>query len=175
MVTALRPKWGLGLVVIAMAAVAVLVTSCGGGPSGAGPRVGATAPDFTLTTLDGGTLTLDQFRGKPVFLNFWTTWCPACREEMPYIQELLADQESYGFVVLTVDLAESPATVRGFMEKESYTFPVGLDTSGQVGNMYNVTGLPTTYLIDSQGVIRRVKVGPFVNKDAMLKEMRALR
>lgn len=167
----LRPRWGLGLAATILLVLA-LVASCSG-PGG--PRVGAVAPDFMLPTLDGGTVTLSQLRGKPVFLNFWATWCPACREEMPHIQKLFLEQDTHGFVVLTVDLAESPATVKSFMEKEGYTLPVALDTAGRIGNLYNVPPLPTTYILDSQGVVRQVRVGAYPNKEAMLAQMKAIR
>lgn len=175
MLTGLRLKRGLWSAVTILMALALLLTSCSIGSVSPAPHMGATAPDFTLPTLDGGTVTLSQFRGKPVFINFWATWCPACQGEMPFIQKLLADQEAQGFVVLTVDLREASSTVKTFMDKNGYNFPVALDAGGSVGGAYSVEYLPTTYIVDSKGVVRQVRTGAYPNEEAMLAQIKAVR
>jgi thiol-disulfide isomerase/thioredoxin len=83
------------------------------------PRAGFRAPDFTLTTLDGETVTLSDLRGQPVLINFWATWCPPCRAEMPAIQAAYEQYAAQELVVLGVDMAESPQTVAGFVQESS--------------------------------------------------------
>ena len=124
-------------------------------PTTAAPQVGFLAPDFTATTLAGETVTLSQLRGTPVVLNFWATWCPPCRAELPHFQ---AAHEAQGdrATILAVDEREDPQQVAGFAQRLGLTFPIPLDTDGRIGVQYRVRALPTTYFIDANGVIRRV-------------------
>ncbi|RME43798.1 MAG: TlpA family protein disulfide reductase [Chloroflexi bacterium] len=124
-------------------------------PTTAAPQVGFLAPDFTATTLTGETVTLSQLRGRPVVLNFWATWCPPCRAELPHFQ---AAHQAYGdqVAILAVDEREDPQQVAGFAQRLGLTFPIPLDTDGRVGVLYRVRAFPTTYFIDADGVIRRV-------------------
>lgn len=118
------------------------------------------APDFTLTDKNGKKVTLSSFRGKVVLLNFWATWCPPCRQEMPSMEKLFQSfHDRTDFVMLAVDSQEPLTTVEPFLKKYGYTFPILLDTTGEVGSMYSVTGIPTTYLIDAQGRVIAGKVG----------------
>lgn len=130
------------------------------------PRTGFTAPNFTLETLDGGSITLSALRGRPVILNFWTTWCPPCREEMPFLQQAYLDFQTQGLVVLAVNLTDqdSPEEVRDFVTRYHLTFPIALDRRGDVSRKYRITGLPTSFLVGSDGVIRQVVVGGFMNE-----------
>ena len=124
-------------------------------PTVAAPQVGFLAPDFTATTLTGESITLSELRGKPVVLNFWATWCPPCRAELPHFQ---AAHEAYGgrAIILAVDERENPAQVAGFAQQYGLTFPIPLDLDGRIGVQYRIRALPTTYFIDADGVIRRV-------------------
>jgi len=118
------------------------------------------APDFSLQTPEGWTVTLSAFRGQVVLLNFWATWCPPCREEMPSIQRLhrkLADQ---GLVVLAVDVDESHRLVAKFMKDFGLSFPALLDAGSEVSSRYGVRGLPTTWLVDRRGRLVGGAVGP---------------
>jgi peroxiredoxin len=103
--------------------------------------VGDLAADFTLIDLDGQAVTLSSLRGQPVMLNFWASWCAPCRSEMPDIQAVyikrLADSPS--LVILSINLGESAATVRKFMEDNHYTFPALLDSQKSVALLYDVT------------------------------------
>lgn len=123
-----------------------------------GLSIGQVAPDFSLTTLDGEPFTLSKLRGKPVVLNFWATWCGPCRRELPALQ---AASERYGdqVAIIGVDQAEAAATVQSYVDSLELTFAIPMDTDNAVGSTYGVRGLPTTYFIDSQGVIRRVWSG----------------
>jgi thiol-disulfide isomerase/thioredoxin len=124
-------------------------------PTTVAPQVGFLAPDFTATTLAGQSVTLRQWQGRPVVLNFWATWCPPCRAELPHFQ---AAHEAYGdeVVILAIDEREDPRHVAGFARQFGLTFPIPLDTDGRMGVEYRVRSLPTTYFIDADGVIRRV-------------------
>ncbi len=128
-----------------------------------GPEIGNLAPDFQLNNLDGQSVSLGDFRGKPVLVNFWTSWCPPCRSEMPFIQDIFTDKKwaDAGLVVLAIDISESPSTVREFVKKYGLTFPVLLDIARDVSLEYYVRAVPTTFLIDREGIIREIRIGPF--------------
>jgi peroxiredoxin len=130
------------------------------------PAPGRTAPDFQLQDLDGQAVSLSGLLGKPVMVNFWATWCGPCRQEMPFIQEVYNDPEwaEAGLVILAVNIGQSPEVVREFMDDNGLTFTVLLDTKSEVAEMYNVSGIPTTYFVDKNGIIGDVKIGTFRNK-----------
>lgn len=134
-----------------------LVLTFGAAAVRVGVKVGESAPNFKLTNLAGKEVSLADFKGKAVVLNFWATWCPPCRAELPDFQK--EHKEAKDFVILTVNEQEDKKTVQSFMDKGKYTFPVLLDTQGKVGNLYQVRGIPTTYFIDKKGVIVDVTVG----------------
>lgn len=130
----------------------------GSGDTPTGNRVGDYAPDFTLEQVEGGQVSLSQFRGQPVLVNFWTTWCRYCLAEMPLIQ---AGYEQFGgrLVVLAIDEGESLEWVSDFVRQEGYPFPVLLDSDLSVGGLYRVNGYPISYFIDGDGIIRYVAAG----------------
>jgi peroxiredoxin len=119
------------------------------------------APDFALPDLDGRVHRLSDFRGKLVFLNVWTTWCPPCRMEMPLMERLYQRLQGRDFVMLAVSQDEAGvSTVRAFVEQMKLSFPVLVDPAGIVSTRYGVTGYPETFLIDQSGnVIERI-IGP---------------
>ncbi len=124
------------------------------------PRPGKEAPDFTLETLDGETIRLSDLRGKIVLINFWATWCPPCREEMPALQAAYEKHRDEGFLILGVDLQEAPDTVRAFRDEFGITFPLLLDRDGAVFNLYRIQAIPTSFFVDPQGTIQVLHVGP---------------
>jgi peroxiredoxin len=130
------------------------------------PTPGGPAPDFQLQDLDGQTVSLSSLLGKPVMVNFWATWCGPCRVEMPFIQEVFKDPEwvEAGLIILAVNAGQSPEVIQEFMEDNGLTFTVLLDTETEVAKLYNVSGIPTTYFIDKNGIIKDVKIGTFRNK-----------
>lgn len=112
------------------------------------------APDFTLNTLDGKKVSLKEFRGKVVFLNFWATWCPPCVIEMPAMEALHKRFKDKGLIVMAVNSEEGAAKVSKFIKKKSYTFLVLLDSAGSVSaDTYRAIGFPTTYLINRRGMV----------------------
>jgi len=118
-----------------------------------------TAPDFALQTLDGETIRLSDYHGQVVLINTWATWCPPCRDEMPDLEAYYRRRQADGFVVLAVNSQESPDTVAAFLEEYDFTFPVLLDPDGVVTRDYRVYGLPTSFFIGRDGVVRGVWSG----------------
>ncbi len=117
------------------------------------------APDFALKDLNGQEVKLKDHRGKIVFLNFWATWCPPCREEMPSMEELFAEFKTRDFAMFAIDLRENPSEVKAFKEKMDLSFPILLDTDGSVGLEYAVRSIPTTYLVDREGYLIGAALG----------------
>ena len=120
---------------------------------------GVEAPDFELEYLDGGKRTLSSFRGQVVFLNFWATWCPPCREEMPSMQELHEQLSDSGLAILAVDLQEPKSAVQKYIDEFELSFHIPLDIDGKVGATYGVRSIPTTYIIDREGMVLAVAIG----------------
>jgi thiol-disulfide isomerase/thioredoxin len=145
------------LLLVSMAMSGVLFAGC----SSSGPEISKLAPDFTLTGLDGQEVSLSDFRGQPVLLNFWATWCGPCSMEMPFLQDIYEKWTGKGLVLLAVNIQEDPIKVKAFVEGAGYTFPVLLATGNEVPLAYNIRGIPATFFIDADGVIRDIKIGAF--------------
>ncbi|WP_026699874.1 thiol-disulfide oxidoreductase ResA [Salibacterium aidingense] len=120
---------------------------------------GDVAPNFVLSTIDGESVELKDFRGKGVFLNFWGTYCPPCEEEMPYMDKLYQEFEDRGVEVLAVNVGESNLAVNRFASRHDLTFPIPMDENKNVLNRYGIGPLPSTFLIDENGVVQRVLLG----------------
>jgi peroxiredoxin len=132
------------------------------------PRI-EEAPEFALQTVDGRTVKLSDYRGQVVLLNTWATWCPPCRAEMPDLEAYYRDHQDDGFVVLAINSQESVDTVTGFLGDHGFTFPVLLDPDGVVMSSYEIRGLPTSFFIDRDGMVRGVWSGQL--SPARLKEL----
>lgn len=137
------------------------------------PLKGHPAPDFTLQTLDGESLSLSDLQGQAVVLNFWATWCPPCRAEMPELQAAYEDYGPGGLVVLGVNQGEDQATVKAYQEELNLTFPVVLDTQFEVSETYQINSLPTTFFIDRDGIIREIVVGQ-MNAALLKQQLRSI-
>jgi len=125
-------------------------------------QVGQPAPDFTLRTLDGSEATLSDYLGRPVLINFWASWCPPCRLEMPDLVRAYETHKAKGFVVLAVDLTfqDTLEDARAFVEEFNMTFPVLLDESGEVTQgLYQIMGLPMSVFVNRVGIVSRVQIG----------------
>jgi thiol-disulfide isomerase/thioredoxin len=109
--------------------------------------------DFSLPLVEGKTRSLGSYKGKVVFLNFWATWCGPCRSEMPSIESLYKKFGDKGFEILAVNCAEDKATVSSYLKNGGFSFPVLLDPDGRVSLNYGVQSIPTTFLIDRDGMI----------------------
>jgi len=124
--------------------------------------VGMEAPDFSLPDLEGNKRQLSDYRGKVVFLNFWATWCKPCKEEMPSMQILWENFKPEDFVILAVsmDRVTTQKDIPPFIESLRLTFPVLMDSWGQTDKRYKLTGVPETYIIDQEGILREKVIGP---------------
>ena len=155
----------LFIVILLLGAAWTLLSADKSGGSTAGrvpaPQKGFLAPDFTLETLDGESVTLSDLRGQAVLVNFWATWCPPCRAEMPAFQEAYKDYEEQGFVIVAVNatLQDNPADIAAFIAEYGLSFPVVLDVEGEANRLYQVQSLPTSFFIDKEGVISEVVIG----------------
>jgi len=122
-----------------------------------GLSIGAAAPDFQLKTLAGDTVKLSDLRGKKVMLNFWATWCPPCKAEMPEM-ERFSKQIGDDTVILAVNI-DPQLDVQGFVNENKITFPILLDAEDKVNEAYQVLSIPTTYFINSKGIIQNKYTG----------------
>ncbi|MFP5108024.1 redoxin domain-containing protein [Neobacillus sp. C211] len=122
-----------------------------------GLAIGAKAPDFELKTLTGETVKLSNLKGKKVMLNFWATWCPPCKAEMPAMEQFSKQMEK-DIVILAVNI-DPQLDVQGFVDENKITFPIPLDADDKVNETYQVLSIPTTYFIDSKGMIQNKYVG----------------
>lgn len=135
---------------------------------------GELAPDFMLKNIAGEEKKLSDYRGKLVYLNFWATWCVYCDEEMPDLQAL--SEENEDLVVLAVNVREDKDLVESYLEEGGYTFPVLLDETGDISAKYLVSGMPTTYFINTKGILLD-RIPGMMEKDQMeeiLGKMREL-
>jgi cytochrome c biogenesis protein CcmG/thiol:disulfide interchange protein DsbE len=137
-----------------------------GGFTGAGsqpaPVTGSLAPDFKLADLKGGELALSQMRGKMVIINFWATWCPPCKEEMPLLQAF-AKQHLADTILLGVNYDEEAPTVQRFADENHLTFPILLDPGGKISDLYRVRAYPSTFFIDITGKVSAYHIGILSN------------
>jgi thiol-disulfide isomerase/thioredoxin len=138
--------------------------------TGAAARPGTTAPDFTLKDLDGKEWTLSQLKGQPVMVNFWATWCKPCKIEMPLLEKVYQKYKDQGFIILAVDIKGDlgEAAVRQYVQELGLTFPVVMDTTGQVENTYRVRAYPTSVFVGRDGTVVDIKRGAIIG-DAELE------
>ena len=129
-----------------------------------GTGVGNLAPDFQLQSLNGQSVSLIGLQGKPVLLNFWATRCSPCVSEMPYLQEIYNEWSEAELILLAINIGESSAKVKEFMQSHSLSLPVLLDTNQDIAQEYNIRYIPTTFLIDRKGIIQATKVGAFSSR-----------
>jgi thiol-disulfide isomerase/thioredoxin len=165
-------------VMLIMVALMLASTSCAGVsevggvvPSGQGdqlpaaPRPGHPAPEIILLDLKGTPVKLSAFRGKPVVINFWATWCPPCRAEMPDIETVWQRHKDKGLVIIGVDVGEDPETVSKYVEKGGFTWLFILDSGGEVfRDLYKGAAFPSSFFVDSQGVIQDLSIGALNEK-----------
>ena len=161
--------------VAGVAALVALLTVNVAGPGAAvdTPVVGRPAPDFDLQTLDGGRLSLAELRGSPVVVNFWASWCIPCREEAPLLTAAARDYEGQGLRVVGIVYQDNAASARDFMDRYSQTYPGLLDPDGRTAIDYGVFGIPETFFIDRDGIVRSRQVGP-VTKEGLDRQIREI-
>ena len=163
-----------------MIALLLMIAGCqpssrpSGGTVLTAPAAGDVAPYFELQSLEGERVSLSTFKGKPVMLNFWATWCPPCRAEMPYLQQIYDEWKGRGLALLTIDVGESPSRVRSYLQSNNLSLPVLLDIRGSVRDKYGVRAYPTTFFIDEDGIIRGMQVGAFRSKAEIEQYLRKI-
>ncbi len=123
------------------------------------PKVGAAAQNFTLTTVDGKTVTLDQYRGKPVWLVFGASWCAACQAEVADVQAAYEKYAPQGLVVLGVNINEGQDAVRSYASRVGTTYPTGADDQSAIADAYRVSAIPAHFFVDRKGVLREIRQG----------------
>ncbi|MHB8139496.1 MAG: TlpA disulfide reductase family protein [Smithellaceae bacterium] len=162
-----RPGVKAAALVALVVVVAAIVLLIQGKDSIFGPvqptrlHPGSPAPNFSLPGLDGRTVSLKDYRGKVVFVNVWATWCPSCRDEMPAMEKLYQELKGEAFEILAVSVDASGAkAVAPFMRARKLSFPALLDPEGTIGKPYGVTGVPESFIINKEGIIERIVIGP---------------
>ncbi|WP_062104514.1 TlpA family protein disulfide reductase [Bacillus niameyensis] len=141
-----------------------------------GVQSGQKAVDFQLETRNGAKISLSDYRKKIVFINFWASWCPPCRAEMPHIQEFYEEYQDKDFEVLSVNLTNlerSVDHVEKFIDQYDMTFPVIYDLEGEVDEIYKIQTIPTSIIVDKDGIIRYRLVGP-VSKERLMQIITSL-
>lgn len=135
----------------------LFLAACGESPVAA---VGKAAPDFDTVDLNGKVWSLSSLKGQVVFVNFWATWCAPCREEMPSMQRLYTKMPKDRFTMIALFNNDKPAAVKNFVAKLGITIPILSDEYNFAGTKYGLTGVPETFIIDKQGIIREKFIGP---------------
>lgn len=125
------------------------------------PKEGFLAPEFTLGTLDGQTITLNELRGRPILINLWASWCAPCRAEMPAMQRVHEAYQEQGLIILAVNATnqDSLTNAASFASEHGLTFPILMDTTGEVSQIYQVRSLPTSFFVDPDGIIQEIVIG----------------
>ena len=127
-------------------------------------KKGDDAPAFSIPSIDGGVVNIEEHEGKVVYLDFWASWCPPCLKSLPLLNEYYNDLDDAGFEIVAVNLDSDTDDARAFLKKKPVDYPVGIDTEGKTPKAYGVKAMPTSYIIDKKGVIRYVHKG-FKPKD----------
>lgn len=117
------------------------------------------APDFTAVTRGGGAIKLSEQQGNVVMLNFWASWCGPCRKEMPLLEKIQQKYQRLGFVLIGMNVDEDTAAAERFLQDVPVSFPVALDSKGEISKLFNVKAMPTTVMIDRNGNIRNIHYG----------------
>ena len=131
--------------------------------------IGRQAPNFSYLGLDGETRELKELRGNVVFLRFWADWCPYCETEMQMIDKIYMESKEKGFIVLAVNVKQSEAKVRAYVEKYNLSFPMALDPKGKIADKFQVRGLPMNFLINREGILKEFIIGAISDVE-MLRE-----
>ncbi len=127
--------------------------------------------DFTIQALGGASHRLSDQKGKVVLLNFWATWCPPCRAEMPALEKLWGKSKDKAFTIMGVSVGEKPGTVKDFIASQGYSYPIYLDPSGELGSAFGASSIPTTYILDKTGAAIAGKIGGAAYDSAEAKEI----
>ena len=133
--------------------------------------VGEKAKLNHVDLFDGTRFDPKTVEGKPTLVYFWASWCPPCRGEMPYLQQVYDEWASKGLVLLTIDIGETPATITKYFAENNLSLLVLLDTDKEVSQEYGITGVPETFLIDRNGIIRKKQIGAYPDKKTIENDL----
>ncbi|MBA3010090.1 MAG: TlpA family protein disulfide reductase [Desulfobacula sp.] len=136
----------------------LFISACG--QEQATVKVGDLAPDFSLVDLEGKTWVLSELKGQVVFINFWATWCPPCMKELPSMQKLYTTLPGDKFKMLAVLNNDKPVVANFVANQNGFTMPILDDSKQLIGARYAITGLPETFIVDKQGIVREKVIGP---------------
>jgi len=151
-----------------LALVAVLATSgCDAGENAGPPQIDEMAREYAATSLNGETVSLESLRGQVVLLNLWATWCGPCRMETPYLQSVYDEHKDNGFEIvgISMDTGDAEDDIAMFVDQYSVTYTILHDPTMQGMELYQVLGLPATFLIDREGILRWMRYGPIPEDD----------
>ncbi len=161
-------------VILASLSLGLLISGCSGGSATDAAVVGKKAPDFELPNADGEAVSLSDFNGSPILINFWYTGCPPCRSEMPHLQQVYSEMQGDGLVILAINVGESPGTVRQFLENNNLSpllNTVLFDSNGATLERYKIQFFPTSFFVDRDGIIQEKVIGAFPSKEAIEKRL----
>ncbi len=160
--------YGLGILLVALLLYMALFTNSGQVVSSL--QEGKPAPEFKLKTIDGREVSLSDYRGKVVLINFWATWCPPCKEEMPLFESVYRKYKDRGFEILAVSTDTDIDVVKKFVGEYKLSFVVLYDDKN-IASLYNVQGLPTSFLVDREGKIVKVRLGKYKEIERDIKKL----
>ncbi len=166
------PRIILAIILTSLSLV-MLISGCSGGSGGSATDeavVGKKAPDFVLPNADGESVSLSDFNGSPILINFWHTGCPPCRNEMPHLEQVYSEMHGDGLVILAINVGESPGTVTQFLENNNLSpllNTVLFDSNRAAVKKYRIQYYPTSFFVDRDGIIQEKVIGAFPSKEAI--------
>lgn len=161
-------RWGRGFRAGVCGSAVAVLAACGAEEGSGPPRVGEAMPALQVTTLQGDTVSTARYEGRPLVINLWATWCPPCRAEMPYLQELASEYEDRGLVMvgISVDDRRARDAVEAFLDESGVDYDILLDPRMSSMDRLGVLGLPATYLVGPDGTLSHIRRGPIEEGDA---------
>jgi len=161
--------WGLLLGLLAILGLGLIRTQ-------QGPvNVGATVPDFTLTTFDGQTIDIQDLRGKVVVINFWASWCKPCEQEAAELEQAYNRYRDEEVVFLGVDYVDTDREAMAYLEKFGITYPNGPDLGTRISQAFRIRGVPETYLVAADGRLAAIKIGPYASLEEIVGQIETAR
>jgi cytochrome c biogenesis protein CcmG/thiol:disulfide interchange protein DsbE len=161
--------WGLLLGLLAILGLGLIRTQ-------QGPvNVGATVPDFTLTTFDGQTIDIRDLRGKVVVINFWASWCKPCEQEAAELEQAYNRYRDEEVVFLGVDYVDTDREAMAYLEKFGITYPNGPDLGTRISQAFRIRGVPETYLVAADGRLAAIKIGPYASLEEIVGQIETAR
>jgi len=149
-------RWGAVLLVVGL----IALLSWGVVRGANGPRDSGIAPDFSLTSFDGQTITLSQLRGQVVVINFWASWCQPCRQEAPYLERTWRKYKDKGVTFIGVNWVDTQKEAIAYLAEFKITYFNGVDVGTRIAQAYRIQGIPETFFVDKTGRLRGVHIGP---------------